>query len=179
MPIRTGVGLLVAGGVLLATIVSGQQVQQTRAAKLRADRAEFALDSDTIEFMGNCKVTISGASTAEMTTPAMTFTLAKKDKSWIVKTLVAQGPVGFTVITRPDASGARRKVVGSAKERAVYSEETQLIKLQGEAQADMVPLDAADSQEALHFTGQTIVFNLKTGRMTMENADVTVKTQVQ
>jgi hypothetical protein len=112
-----------------------------------------------------------------MTAPSMVARLTPKaDK---VVSLVAKGPVNFSIVTRADPKGIRRKITASARQEATYSEESQVVKLVGGAEADMLPLDAPAGTEAAHFTGQTISANLRTNRLTVDEANLTVKTPME
>ncbi|MEI6504197.1 MAG: LptA/OstA family protein, partial [Armatimonadota bacterium] len=154
-----------------------QQVKRTRSAAITAPDMEFDWDKNVIAFTGGTKLVIGGGYDATMTAPSMNVRLtAKGDK---VASLVAAGPVDFTVITKADANGLRRKIVASAKDEATYSEETQTLKLSGGAVADMKPLDAPADVEAVHFTGQTITADLKTSRLKVSDANLTVKSQIE
>lgn len=171
-------GLLLAGlGLLAATVAFSQQVKRTRTAEIKADLLEFDWNANVFEFSGNCKLTIGAGYNATMTAPRMTTEIATAPPT--VKSLVAQGPVNFVIVTAPDSQGRKRKIVASAQQKATYAEDTQTVKLVGQAQADMTPLEASDEVEAVHFTGETITANLKTSRLTVDNANLTVKTQIE
>lgn len=163
--------------MLLTTLAVCQQVKRTRTASITAPAMEYDWDKNVIEFSGGTKLVIGGGYDATMTAPSMNVRLtAKGDK---VAALVAAGPVNFTVVTKADNNGVRRKIIASAKDEATYSEETQLLKLSGGAVADMKPLEAAEDIEAVHFTGQTITADLKTSRLKVNDANLTVKSQVE
>jgi lipopolysaccharide export system protein LptA len=175
---RRPYGLIVAAvGLLVATVAFCQQVKKTRTAEIRADLLEFDWSTNVFEFGGNCKLTIGAGYNATMTAPSMTAEIVPKPAT--VKSLVAKGPVNFAIVTAPDSQGRKRKIVASAKEQATYAEETQIVKLVGDAEADMTPVDSPDDVEAVHFTGQSITANLKTSRLTVDNANLTVRTQLE
>jgi len=163
--------------VLSCTWALSQQVKRTRNATVGAPKMEIDWDTGVIEFSGGVKLTVGGDYEGTMTAPSMNVQLtAKHDK---IKLLVAKGPVHFTILTRPDAKGARRKIVASAQQEATYSEETQLVKLTGGAKADMSTVGSQDAAESAHFTGQTITANLKTNRLIVDDANLTVESQLQ
>lgn len=174
---RTRIMLLALALVLLTTVAYCQQVKRTRTATLTAKTMEYDWDSNVFDFAGSCKVTIANGVNALITAPTMTVKLSPKSDS--VARLVAKGPVHFEVITQPDAKGLKRKIVASAQEQACYVEDTQTVTLTGGAQADLIPLDAKDQIEAVHFTGQTITANLKTSRLSVDQANLTVKSEMQ
>jgi len=163
--------ILAALGLLAATVAFSQQVKRTRTAEIKAGLMEFDWGTNVFEFTGNCILTIGAGYNATMTAPKMTAAT--------VKSLTATGPVHFTIITAPDGQGRKRKIVASARDKATYAEDTQVVKLVGEATADMTPVDAPEDVEAVHFTGETITANLKTSRLSVDNANLTVKTQVE
>jgi lipopolysaccharide export system protein LptA len=168
---------LILLGLLLTTLAVCQQVKRTRTAAITAPVMEYDWDKNVIEFTGGTKLVIGGGYDATMSAPSMNVRLsAKGDK---VVSLVAAGPVNFTVVTKADNNGLRRKITASAKDEATYSEETQLLKLVGGAVADMKPLDAGEDVEAVHFTGKTITADLKTSRLKVTDADLTVKSQME
>lgn len=177
MNIRSMWLTLAALGLLATTVAFSQQVKRTRTAEIRADLLEFDWGANVFDFTGGCKLTIGAGYNATMTAPAMTAEIITSPAT--VKSLTAKGPVHFTIITAPDSQGRKRKIVATAKQQATYSEDTQVVKLVGEATADMTPLDAPEDVEAVHFTGQTITANLKTSRLTVDNANLTVKTQIE
>lgn len=168
---------LLALAVLVAATAFCQQVKRTRTATITAKTMELDWDSNQVDFSGNCKLTIGGDYNATMVAPSMSASFASKPAT--VKSLVARGPVSFTIITRPDKEGHKRKIVASARDQATYSEDTQTVKLVGQAVADMTPLEGGDAVETVHFTGQTITANLKTNRLTVDDANLTVTGQVQ
>lgn len=163
--------------VLVAATAFCQQVRKTRTATITAKTMELDWDKNVVDFAGNCKLTVGGDYDATMTAPSMTASFTSQPVT--VKTLVAKGPVVFTVITRPDGQGRKRKIVASARNQATYSEETQVVKLTGQAVADLTPLDEKDPVEAVHFTGETITASLKTNRLTVDDANLTIKGQMQ
>jgi lipopolysaccharide export system protein LptA len=163
-------------GLLLTTLAVCQQVKRTRSATITAQAMEYDWDKNLIEFTGNTKLVIGGGYDGTMTAPSMNVRLnAKGDR---VSSLVAKGPVNFRIVTAPDSNGQRRKIDASAKDEATYSEETQLLKLVGGATADMLPMNAAADVEAVHFAGQTISADLKTSRLKVSDANLTVKSQM-
>jgi len=169
--------LLVAAVGLLTAVAVGQQVKKTRTATISAEKLELDWVTNVWEFTENCKVTIGDGYNAEMSARAMTVKLSPKADR--VLSLVAAGPVDFTVITAPDSQGVKRKITASAQKEATYAEDTQTVRLSGGAVADIRALDAAASVEAAHITGNTITANLKTNRLTVDKPDVTVKTELE
>lgn len=168
---------LIIIALLLTTLALCQQVKRTRSATITALAMEYDWDKNVVEFSGDTKLVIGGGYDATMTAPSMNVRLsAKGDK---VASLVAKGPVDFTVVTKPDSNGQRRKISAAAKDEATYSEDTQLLKLIGGATADMLPLNAPADAEAVHFTGETITANLKTSRLSVDKANLTVKSQME
>jgi lipopolysaccharide export system protein LptA len=164
-------------GLLLTTLAVCQQVKRTRNATITAQAMEYDWDKNLIEFTGNTKLVIGGGYDATMTAPSMNVRLSAKGDR--VASLVAKGPVNFQVVTSPDSNGMRRKINASAQDEATYSEETQLLKLSGGATADMLPVNAAADVEAVHFAGQTITADLKTSRLKVSDANLTVKSQLE
>jgi lipopolysaccharide export system protein LptA len=169
--------LILAALLLTATWAVCQQVKRTRNAAITAQNMELDWDKGVIEFTGNCRLVVGGDYEGTMTAPSMKVELTPKHDK--IHYLVAKGPVSFTIVTRPDAKGARRKIVASAQQEANYSEETQLVKLIGGAKADMMPVGSTDPDEVVHFTGQTITANLKTNRLLVDDANLTVQSQLQ
>ena len=169
--------ILLVLAVLVATVAFCQQVRKTRTAVIAAKTMELDWANNVVDFTGNCKLTVGGGYDATMTAPSMTASFTTKPVT--VKSLVAKGPVNFTVITEPDSQGHKRKIVASAQNQATYAEATQTIKLMGSAVADVIPLDSGDPVETVHFTGETITANLKTNRLTVDDANLTVKGQMQ
>lgn len=168
---------LIILALLLTSLAIGQQVKRMRNATITAQSMEYDWDKNVVEFAGNTKLVIGGGYDATMTAPSMNVRLnAKGDR---VAALVAKGPVSFTVITKADSNGQRRKISAAATDEATYSEETQLLKLVGGATADMLPLNAPADVEAVHFTGETITANLKTSRLSVDKANLTVKSQME
>ena len=168
---------LVLLGLLLATMAGSQKVKRYRNATITAQTMELDWDTNVAEFSRNCQLNISGDYSATMTAPNMVVRLTPEaDK---VVSVVAKGPVSFSIVTKPDAKGIRRRITASARQEATYSEDTQVIKLVGGAQADMLPVGAAEGTEAVHFTGQTIAANLKTNRLTVDEANLTIKTETE
>jgi lipopolysaccharide export system protein LptA len=169
--------LVATAGLMLTAAAFCQQVRKFRTSTVEFKIMELDWDTDVVEFSGGCKLTVGGPFNATMTAPAMTAKVSGKPAT--LKSLVAKGPVNFTVITRPNSQGLKRKITASAKEQATYSEDTQTVRLVGDAVADMVPLDGGVEAESMHFTGQTVIANLKTNRMSVDNGDLTVKTQME
>lgn len=174
---RKTVVLILIAGVLLAAYGYAQTTKRTRTASITAASMEFDWDKNVAEFTGNTKLVVGGDYDATMTAPKMTARLSPKADS--IVSLVAAGPVKFVVVTRAGSGGVRRKITASATKEATYSEDTQVVKLVGNAVADMAPINAPDTVEAMHFAGQTIVANLKTSRLTVDDANLTVKTVVE
>ena len=167
---------LIIAGLLLTTLAVCEQVKHMRNSTITAQTMEYDWDKNVVEFSGNTKLVIGGGYDATMLAPSMNVRLsAKGDK---VASLVAKGPVNFVVLTKPDASGMRRKITATAATEATYSEDTQLLKLIGDATADMLPMNAPSEVEAVHFTGDAIAANLKTSRLSVEKANLTVKSQM-
>lgn len=167
---------LLLGTTLLASLAIAQQVKKSRTATVTAQSMDFDWSSNTFVFSGNAKLSIGGDMEATMSAPTVTFSFDEKAKA--IKNLIAKGPVQFTVVTKPGADGSKRKIVASASQEATYSEDTQIVKLVGSAVADMLPLEG-NAAEAVHFTGETITANLKTNRLTVDNANVTVRTETE
>lgn len=168
---------LIIVALLLTTLAVCQQVKRTRNAVITSQTMEYDWDQNVVEFAGNTKLVIGGGYDATMTAPSMNVKLSAKGDR--VASLVAKGPVDFTVVTKPDSNGQRRKITATATDEATYSEETQLLKLIGGATADMLPLNAPVGTEAVHFTGDTITANLKTSRLSVDKANLTVKSQME
>lgn len=161
--------------MLLASLAVAQQVKKARNATITAQSMELNWESGEVEFIGNVKLVIAGDINADMIAPRMSVKLSPKGDK--VLSVLAHGPVQFTIVTAPDANGQRRKIVASATEQATYAADTDLVKLTGGATADMLPLEGTAGIEAIHFTGQTITANLKTNRLTVDQANLTVQTQ--
>lgn len=174
---RRQLGVVLVGcSLIVATMAFCQQVKRTRTGTVTAQTMELDWEKNVVIFSGNARLVVSGEYNADMTAPSMNVALNQKGDR--IMSLVAKGPVTFTVITQPDATGLKRKIVASASDQATYSEDAQQIKLVGNAVADMMPV-GGEATEAMHFTGQTIVANLKTNRLTVDNANLTVKTQTE
>jgi hypothetical protein len=168
---------LILLGLLLTTLAVCQQVKRTRTATISAPAMEFDWDKNVFEFSGGTKLTIGGGYDATMSAPSMNVRLTQKGDK--VSSLVAAGPVDFTIVTKPDGNGLRRQIIGSAKDEATYSEDTQQVRLVGGATADMKPLNAPADVEAVHFSGETITADLKTSRLKVKDANLTVKSQLE
>jgi lipopolysaccharide export system protein LptA len=189
--------LLLAGIIATTVAVAGlalaqqqQQIKQAQNAVITAQTMDYDWVNNTVDFTGNTRVVLKGEYDATMTSPSLAVKLSPKGDR--VLTMEAAGPVNFTVTTKPDANGLRRKIVGTAKERATYDDATQVVKLLGGASADLLPIEpgAAPAEgteapqglaraEAIHFTGQTITANLKTSKMTVDDANLQVETKAQ
>ncbi len=155
--------------------VFAQQVTKTNTAEVSADNLVVDWDSGRLEFSGHCKVIINAGHQAEMTATKMVVQL--NDQANRIDSLIAYGPVNFNVITEPNSQGLRRKIVASAQSQATYSEATQVVALSGGAQADMSTLGISGA--TAHFTGQTITANLKTSKLSVDDANLMVKTPVK
>lgn len=165
---------LVGCSLIVASMAVCQQVKRTRTASVEAESMDLDWGKNVVVFSGGAHLTVTGETNADMVAPSMNVAFnAKGDR---IMSLVAKGPVTFTVITQPDENGLKRKIVATASDQATYSEEAQQIKLVGNAVADMTPV-GGESTEGMHFTGQTIVANLQTNRLTVDKANLTVKTQ--
>lgn len=168
--------LLILCGLATATMAVSQQVKKFRTGQIESKTLEIDWANNVWEFSGGTKLVISGDVSANMTAPSMVVRVGKGNR---LNTVTAKGPVTFTVYTKPDANGQRRKIVASANDQATYSEDTQTIKLIGGAVADMMPAEGGTSAEAIHFTGKTISANLRTSRLTVDDANLNVKTELQ
>jgi len=178
---------VLVGFMLIATAVAvAQQVKKAQNAVVTAQTMEYDWAANTVDFSGGTKLVLTGNYDATMVAPTMAVKLSPKSDR--VLSVVASGPVNFTITTKPDASGQRRKIVGSAKQQATYTDDTQIVKLIGGATADLLPVEgeggaAAEGglarAEAIHFTGETITANLKTSKLTVDDANLTVETRTQ
>jgi len=181
--------LLVAALVSLLLVVAAvaQQVKKAQNAVITAQTMDYDWVNNTLDFTGNAKVVLTGPYDATMTAPSLAVKLSPQADR--VLSFVGAGPVNFTLTTKPDANGLRRRIVATAKEQATYTDDTQIIKLIGGATADLLPVattaDNAPAGEglakaqAVHFTGQTITANLKTNKLTVDDANLTVETKAQ
>jgi lipopolysaccharide export system protein LptA len=178
------VSVLIGVLTLVAAVGVAQQVKRAQNAVVTAQTMEYDWGTNTVDFSGGTKLVLAGEHDATMTAPSMAVKLSPKADR--VLSVVANGPVNFSLLTKPDESGTRRKIVATAKQQATYSDETQIIKLTGGATADLLPAEAdapagegLARAEAIHFTGQTITANLKTNKLTVDDANLTVETKAQ
>lgn len=165
--------LLVA--LLVSAVAPAQQVKKARNATITSQSMELDWNTGEVEFIGNVKMVLTGDINADLTAPRVSVKLTPKGDR--VLSAIARGPVHVTIVTAPNAAGQRRKIVASAQQEATYNAVTQQVHMTGEAVADMVPLEGAPGPESVHFTGQSIVANLLTSRLTVDNANLTVQTQ--
>lgn len=173
-------------GLLLCAAAVGvaQQVKKTQNATITAQSMEYDWGANTVNFAGGTRLVLAGEYNATMVAPSMAVQLgAKADR---VVSVIARGPVDFSIVTPPDNNGQQRKIVATAKEQATYNDDTQTIKLTGGATADLLPQEAAvvgdgglARAEAIHFAGQTITANLKTSKLIVDDANLTVQTKMQ
>ena len=172
---RHALTLILAALVLVSAAATAQQVKKARNATITSQSMELDWNSGEVEFVGNVKFVLTGDVNADMTAPRVSVKLTPKGDR--VLSAVAHGPVQFTIVPQANAQGQRRKIVASAQDSATYSADTDLVKLVGGAVADMMPLEGATAAETMHFTGQSITANLKTNRLSVDSANVTVQTQ--
>lgn len=117
---------------------------------------------------------------ATMNAPKMLVKLTGQSaENGRVDSVIADGPVAFTAITKKTEKSPARKIVATSKDQATYSNDTKLVKLIGGATADVTPLEEGVVGDVIHFTGQTINANLKTRKLTVDNANLTVNTTVE
>lgn len=114
---------------------------------------------------------------ATMSSPKMVVKLTGQVDP--LQSVIADGPVGFTAITKATADKPARRIVATAKGQATYFNDTKLVKLIGGATADVTPLPEGVEGDTIHFTGQTINANLKTRKLTVDNANLTVNTTLE
>lgn len=160
--------------VCAATAAVAQQVKRVQNATITAQAMEFDWGANTIVFTGNVKLVMTGTHNATMTAPRMSVKLSSKAER--VVSVVTDGPANFSIVTAPDSEGVRRKIIATASQKVTYSADSGLVTLTGGATADLLPVDAAPETEAIHFTGETITANLKTNKLTVDNANLTVET---
>jgi len=178
--------IVILAGVMVVAAAAGvaQQTKRAQNAVVTAQTMEYDWAANTVEFSGGTKLVLTGQHDATMTAPTMAVKLsAKADR---VVSVVANGPVHFSLLTQADANGTRRRIVATAKGQAVYADDTEILKLTGGATADLLPAEGAAEggeglarAEAIHFTGQTITANLKTSKLTVDDANLTVETRAQ
>ena len=170
--------------VLLATIAAlavtgsmalGQQARRTQTAEIKAAELVYEWDKNEWEFTGDCKVTIAGGYDGQITAPRMSVKLSPKLDE--IVHLIAHGPVKFYFLTQPNSEGIRYSINASAQSQALYREADQTIELSGGAQADLVAV-GVEGQTA-RFVGQKITANLKTSRLTVDDANVKIQTPIQ
>jgi len=171
---------LTIGFILMA--ISGswaQQIKRTVNAVITAQTMDYDWGTGQAEFTGNVKLVLTGAYNATMTAPRMSVKLSPKAER--VLSVVAQGPAHFSVVTAPDAQGLRRKIEATAQQQLTYAAETQIVTLIGGATADVLPVSEGENAdvEAVHFTGQTIVANLKTNKLTVQEANLSVEAKTE
>ena len=181
---RLVVSVLIGALTVVAAAGVAQQVKRAQNAVVTAQTMEYDWGVNTVEFSGGTKLVLSGEHDATMTAPSMGIKLSPKADR--VLSVLAKGPVNFSLLTSPDENGTRRKIVAMAQQQATYSDETQIVKLTGGATADLLPVEGAAPAgeglaraEVIHFTGQTITANLKTNKLTVDDANLTVETKAQ
>lgn len=176
------VSVLVGAMTVAAAVGMAQQVKKAQNAVITAQTMEYDWAANTVDFAGGTKLVLTGEYDATMLAPSMGVKLSPKADR--VLSVVARGPVSFSLVTKPDNNGQRRKIVATAKQQATYTDETQIILLTGGATADLLPVEDAAPDggglaraETIHFTGQTITANLKTNKLTVDDANLTVETK--
>jgi lipopolysaccharide export system protein LptA len=170
-------------GLLLAVVLFAaagsatlaQQVRRTQTAEIKAAELIYDWDKSEWEFSGDCKVSIAGGHDAQMTAPRMSVKLSPKLDE--IVHLIAYGPVKFHVLTRPNSEGIRYSINASAQKQALYREVEQVIELTGGAEADLVAV-GVEGQTA-RFVGQKITADLKTSRLSVDDANVKIQTPVR
>lgn len=160
------VALLALGGAL------AQNGTRTKSAEVKAKDLIYNWDTNELKFSGNCSLTILAGYDATMTAPSMQVKLSESNDR--ILRLVANGVVNFNVLTKAGEDGARRKIVASAQQQAIYNEDTQTVVLTGGAMADVTTVGS--DRQAAHFTGQTLTANLKTSQLIVNDANLKVQT---
>lgn len=130
------------------------------------------LATDVIELAGGVEVDVSGQYATHLTAPAMRVTAADQAIG-----VVAEGPVDFRS-TGKDKNGAERTIKGRAQERAEYTGSDRKLRLIGGAVVDVLPTMTEQGVGSVHSTGQKITIDLKTEKLSVEDANVDLKTEV-
>jgi hypothetical protein len=159
--------------LFVCVLCFAQAAKHTRTADVSADDMTWRYQKNEFEFTGNCDLTITGPSSATMTSPKMTMTLTSKGDQ--IKLLHADGPLQTTIITSPDANGVKHKIVARCSQYATYGEENETIQLVGNAVADLYTLPESPDAQTAHFSGETIRVSLKAGEVSAHKAKVHVE----
>lgn len=173
------VAALALVAALLVTVAIAQQVKRAGKDVITAGTLDYDWGNNTFEFRGNPQtplvhVVMTRQYSATMDAPAMSVKLSPKNDR--ILSFVATGPASFT--TAAEVNGEKRTIVASARQQVTFDDKTRLIKLVGEAVADLKPAEGATDVDTIHFTGEAININLETKRLTVDNANLTVETQV-
>jgi lipopolysaccharide export system protein LptA len=166
-------------GVLLAVsaVAIAQQVKRAGKDVITAQTMDYDWGANTMDFTGNVKVVMKRNYDVTMMAPSMNVKLSPKGDH--VASVTANGPVNFEIIIAAEGNNPARKITASAKQQATYAEDTGLVKLVGDAVADLVPVENATEAQTVHFTGQAITANLKTRKLTVDQANLEVNTTTQ
>ncbi len=172
MCIKKAIGISIIVTIIGSGLAVAQQVRTTQTATMKAKQLTFGWGTNIMDFSGDCHLTIDQGYNAEMKAPSMQVRL--NNEMNMVDSLVAKGPVRFVIITAPDASGVRRQIECTAQKEATYNEQTQIIKLIGNATAAMKTVGGS-AAETVNLTSDTITANLKTETLTVEDVNMTIQ----
>ena len=165
---------LVAAAMLVGGVVVAQQSRKTATAEFGGELFEWAMDTNLFTLSGGAWLNVKADQVAKMTASAMTIKL--NEKLNLVESLTATGPVKIDMLTAKGEKGVQRKIIASCAEKGTYQEAEQLIEMIGDVEADVTTLPAGNV-EAAHLCGDKISFDLKTNKVTVTQAKMTVTTE--
>ncbi len=156
------VPIALALGIVLAARTFSQPAQvKTLSAEVYADEVTWNWGTNLTEFTGDCRVVITSPQQATLTAPRISLKLEKSDGGRsVIHQLKTVGATHFTLITRPDSKGIRRKMTGTASQGATYSERSNTVVLAGGAKIDSVSLPEGPDSERISFTAEALTVDL-------------------
>lgn len=151
---------------LAATIAGAEETdadkKPTRHATITCDgEATYNWKTGETEFTDNCRLEIRANETAEMTADHITAVF--NGEGFEIKQMEATGGVEFNIRTKADESGVRRVIDASCTDRAVFTGETQTMKLIGNAKASMKTEPKQAGGQPGKLDARQIIINLRTG----------------
>jgi lipopolysaccharide export system protein LptA len=173
---------VLAGGLIVVAAAAcavswGQQVKKLNAV-ITGDAMTYDWKVSTFDFVGNCKLTMTGLYDGWMTCPKMTAKLGKGGNR--VNTVTAAGPVHFEFTAPPDEQKIRHRVIADSQGSATFEDSGNNPKviMNGGAVADVAALtdkgEVRADAEAAHFAGDSVVVDLKTENVTATKARLEV-----
>jgi len=165
---RSAIAIILAAVVLLAAAVLAQHIRKGSVAVIRSDDMQVDWGTGLTEMTGNVRVDIKGDYTATMTASSV-IVKADLEKAQVLS-LEARGPVRFDIDTAP-VEGKRSHITASCTQQAVFSEQTMVVTLEGNAHAEITGATAVVGQvEAAKYDGETVSIDLNKRSIRLKQA---------